>query len=334
MATDILKGKTVLVTGGTGSFGKSFVRELFARHAVKKVIVFSRDEFKQHHMEKEMQSEKRLRFFLGDIRDMSRLRRAFAGVDVVIHAAALKQVPALEYNPFEAIKTNVIGTQNVIEAALDQKIKKVVLISTDKAAYPGNLYGATKLCAERLFVAANSYAARQTIFSVVRYGNVLGSRGSFVETLLKNKKEGKKVTITDPNMTRFWIGLEQAYELVVFALRHMEGGEIFIPKIPSMNIGDVVEAIFPQAKREIVGLRAGEKLHEVLLTDQESRHAVDFKHYYVVLPEFHFWSGSELYHNYFQVGKKLPLGFSYESDTNKERLTIQSLRDLLNDELI
>lgn len=334
MAKDFLNGKTVLVTGGTGSFGRSFVHALFSKHKVKKVIVFSRDEFKQYHMEKELQDERRLRFFLGDIRDISRLRRAFVGVDVVVHAAALKQVPALEYNPFEAVKTNVIGTQNVIEAALDQKVKRVLLISTDKAAYPGNLYGATKLCAERLFVAANSYAGRQTIFSVVRYGNVIGSRGSFIETLLKNKKEGKKVKITDPEMTRFWISLEQAYELVMFALRHMEGGEIFIPKIPSMKIGDVVEAIFPKAKKEIVGLRSGEKKHEVLLTDHEARHAVDFKRYYVVLPEFHFWSGPELYRNYLRVGKKFPIDFSYESQNNEDRLTVQSLRKLLTSKLL
>ena len=239
MKTDFLKGKTVLITGGTGSFGESFVRMILKNPRIKKVIVFSRDELKQYHMERAL-SDSRLRFFLGDIRDQPRLERAFSEVDIVVHAAALKQVPMLEYNPLEAIKTNVTGSQNIIEAAIDQGVKKVLLISTDKAAYPGNLYGATKLCAERLFVAANSYSADRTAFSVVRYGNVLGSRGSIVETLLKQKERGEKVTITDPTMTRFWLNLEQAHGLVMFALEQMEGGEIFIPKIPSMTIGDLI----------------------------------------------------------------------------------------------
>lgn len=329
MKTDFLKGKTVLVTGGTGSFGESFVRKLLTKHRVKKVIVFSRDELKQHHMERELRDENRLRFFLGDIRDVERLRRAFSGVDVIVHAAALKQVPALEYNPFEAVKTNVLGTQNIIEAALDQKVKRVLLISTDKAAYPGNLYGATKLCAERLFVAANSYSGGRTAFSVVRYGNVLGSRGSFVETLLRDKAAGKTVKITDSEMTRFWISLEQAYELVIFALKHMGGGEIFIPKIPSMKIGDLVTALMPGAKREVIGLRAGEKLHEVLLTDQESRHAAELSKCFVILPEFPFWSVSRRYRAYIRTGKKIDGEFCYDSKRNKEWLTKNQLRELM-----
>lgn len=328
MKNHFLKGKTVLVTGGTGSFGESFVRMLLKKHRVKKVIVFSRDELKQHHLERALRDE-RLRFFLGDVRDVGRLRRAFSGVDVVVHAAALKQVPALEYNPFEAIQTNIVGTQHIIEAALDQKVKKVLLISTDKAAYPGNLYGATKLCAERLFVAANSYSGGQTSFSVVRYGNVIGSRGSFVEALLRNKKTGEKVTITDPEMTRFWLSLEQAHELVQFALLHMEGGEIFIPKIPSMKIGDLVDALIPGARKEIVGLRPGEKLHEVLLTDQESRRALELLKYFVILPEFMSWSVPGRFRAYTKKGKKLDEGFCYDSRYNKEWLTKNRLKEII-----
>ena len=324
---DFLKGKTVLITGGTGSFGESFVRMLLSRHHIKKLIVFSRDELKQYHMETGI-SDRRVRFFLGNIRDVDRLRRAFSDVDIIVHAAALKQVPALEYNPFEAVKTNVVGTQNVIEAAIDQKVKHVLLISTDKAAYPGNLYGATKFCSERLFIAANSYSGGTTAFSVVRYGNVLGSRGSFVETLLRNKEGGKKVKITDPTMTRFWLNLEQAHELVMFALQKMEGGEIFIPKIPSMTIGDVADAIIPNAKKETIGLRAGEKLHEVLLTDQESRFAVELPKYFVVLPEFPFWEGKR-YQKYQRMGKKVREGWSYQSQNNKEWLTKDQLKKLI-----
>ncbi|MBI2406637.1 MAG: SDR family NAD(P)-dependent oxidoreductase, partial [Candidatus Harrisonbacteria bacterium] len=238
--TDTLKGKTVLVTGGAGSFGKSFVKHLLANTAAKKVIVFSRDELKQYHMSRELQ-DGRLRFFLGDVRDLPRLERAFSGVDVVVHAAALKQVPALEYNPMEAVKTNVLGSQNVVEAAIDCGVSRALLISTDKAAYPANLYGSTKLCAEKLFVSGNTLSGDATKFATVRYGNVLGSRGSIVETLMRN--QGKTVHITDPKMTRFWINLEQASALVMFALREMEGGEIFIPKIPSMKLIDLVNAI-------------------------------------------------------------------------------------------
>ena len=330
MKTDILRGKSVLITGGTGSFGKSFVQALLADRAAKKVIVFSRDELKQHHAEQELK-DPRVRFFIGDIRDIERLRRAFSGVDIVVHAAALKQVPALEYNPFEAVKTNVLGTQNVIEAAIDQNVDRVLLVSTDKAAYPGNLYGATKLCAERLFLSANSYSGGKTSFSVVRYGNVLGSRGSFVETLQKNGRNGETVEITDPEMTRFWISLRQAHDLVLFALLHMEGGEIFIPKIPSMKIGDLVHALLPKAKKKIVGLRAGEKLHEVLLTDQESRHAIEGSTCFIVLPEFVFWSGPERYRKFRRMGKDVPAGFCYRSEANKEWLTPSALKKLLNE---
>lgn len=326
---NLLHNKTVLITGGTGSFGESFVRLILKNHRVKKVIVFSRDELKQYHMERAL-CDSRLRFFLGDVRDISRLRRAFSCVDIVVHAAALKQVPTLEYNPFEAIKTNISGSQNVIEAAIDAGVKKVLLISTDKAAYPGNLYGATKLCAERLFVAANSYSAPQTASSVVRYGNVLGSRGSIVEALLQQKEKGGKVTLTEPTMTRFWLSLEQAYALVLFALENMKGGEIFIPKIPSMNLANLVDAIIPNAEITTIGLRAGEKLHEVLLTDQESRHAVELPEYFVVLPEFSFWSGARRYRAYYKKGKKAAKGFCYQSQNNTQWLNAKLLRQMLN----
>ena len=242
-----MKNKTVLITGGTGSFGKSFVRELLSNKDIKKVIVFSRDELKQYHMRREIK-DKRLRFFIGDIRDLERLRRAFSGVDIIVHAAALKQVPILEYNPFEAVKTNIIGTQNIIEAAIDSKIERAILISTDKAAYPSNLYGSTKLCAERLLIAANSYSPK-TRFAAVRYGNVIASRGSFIEDLLKCNGE---VEITDPKMTRFWISLAQTNDLVKFALENMEGGEIFIPKIPSMSVGELVNILAPKATTKII----------------------------------------------------------------------------------
>lgn len=332
MTKDFFKNKTVLITGATGSFGKSFVKELLKNKGIKKIIVFSRDELKQHDMERELQDD-RLRFFLGDIRDLSRLERAFSNVDIVIHAAALKQVPMLEYNPLEAVKTNITGSQNVIEAAIDQGVKKVLLISTDKAAYPGNLYGATKFCAERLFVAANAYAGRDTTFSVVRYGNVLGSRGSFVETLLKESNQGSEIKITDPEMTRFWLSLSEAHDLVFFALQHMVGGEIFIPKIPSMKIKDLVVALAPKAKTKIIGLRAGEKLHEVLLTDQESNHAIELPDYFAVLSEFPLLSSDAKYKKYFNMGKRVKHGFCYQSQNNTKWLTQRALRALLKQEL-
>ncbi|PIQ69020.1 MAG: UDP-N-acetylglucosamine 4,6-dehydratase (inverting) [Candidatus Taylorbacteria bacterium CG11_big_fil_rev_8_21_14_0_20_46_11] len=331
MKDDLLKNKTILVTGGTGSFGKSFVRSLLKNHKAKKVIIFSRDELKQHDMASEIKDD-RVRFFLGDVRDLSRLERAFSGVDIVVHAAALKQVPTLEYNPIEAIKTNVTGSQNVIEAAINQGVKQVLLISTDKAAHPGNLYGATKLCAERLFVAANSYSSLKTMFSVVRYGNVLGSRGSFVETLLNISKSKGIVNITDPEMTRFWINLPQAHSLVLFALKYMVGGEIFIPKIPSMKIGDLVDALLPKVRKETTGLRAGEKLHEILLTDQESRYAIELPKYFVVLSEFPFFSSADKYKKYMEMGKRVRNGFCYQSQHSAERLTASELKRLLKDE--
>jgi len=279
----------------------------------------------------EEMKDKRLRFFLGDIRDRERLARAFHGVDIVVHAAALKQVPALEYNPFEAVKTNVIGTQNVIEESVNQGVEKVLLVSTDKAALPVSLYGATKLCAEKLFVSANSYSGNQVKFSAVRYGNVMGSRGSIIEKILKSPKLDT-VHITHESMTRFWINLEQSFELVLFALKNMEGGEIFIPKIPSMKLVELFEVLAPGVKRNVIGIRPGEKIHEVLLSREEARHAVELKkyEYYVILPE-----NSEMFDiglrfkKYLKIGKRLSDNFSYESHTNDEWLSNGDFRKFI-----
>lgn len=260
---DFLKGKTILVTGGTGSFGKMFVKTVLANHAAKKVIVFSRDELKQFEMQKEVH-DPRIRFFIGDVRDSERLHRAFHGVDYVVHAAALKQVPACEYNPMEAVKTNVLGAQNIINAAIDNSVKKVIALSTDKAANPVNLYGATKLCSDKLFIAGNAYSGDvDTHFAVVRYGNVMGSRGSVIPVFLEQRKTGT-VTITDKRMTRFWITLDKGVQFVLSSLEMMKGGELFIPKIPSMGMLELANAIAPGCKHKITGIRPGEKLHEVL----------------------------------------------------------------------
>jgi UDP-N-acetylglucosamine 4,6-dehydratase len=325
MNKDLFKDKTILITGGTGSFGSNFVKYLLKNSGAKKIIIYSRDELKQSKMDAEI-NDKRLRFFIGDVRESERLRRAFNGVDIVIHAAALKQVPALEYNPFEAIKTNILGSQNVIDAAIDQGIEKVLLISTDKAVHPVNLYGATKLCAEKLFVNGNVYAPKKSIFSVVRYGNVLGSRGSIVETLLKEKNP-KKVQITDMEMTRFWITLEQAFELVLFALEHMRGGEIFVPKIPSMKLVDLFDAIAPNAEKEIIGIRPGEKLHEVLLTQEEAKHAVELDRHFAIVPHD---KKLEFYAEVIRNGKKIAHDFSFSSHTNNHWLTKEELKKLIN----
>ncbi|HXK37062.1 MAG TPA: UDP-N-acetylglucosamine 4,6-dehydratase (inverting) [Candidatus Paceibacterota bacterium] len=315
--------KSVLITGGTGSFGKNFAQFLLNNFKLKKLTILSRDEFKQFRMAEEIK-DPRLDFILGDVRDLPRIRRIFRDFDIVVHAAALKQIPILEHNPLEAIKTNIIGSQNVIEAAIDQGISKVLLISSDKAAEPINLYGATKLCAEKLFVTANTYAPSATRFSVVRYGNVIGSRGSIVETLLAGGKSIKSVRVTDPQMTRFWLSLDQSFELVLFALRNMEGGEIFIPRIPSMKLGDLFDAIVPEAKKEIIGLRPGEKTHEVLLTESESKNALLLGAYFVVLPEV---VREKSYKKYFKVGKKLNKKFKYASDTNTAWLTMKNFAD-------
>lgn len=328
MSLDFLKDTSILVTGGTGSFGTAFVKFLLANCEARRIIIFSRDELKQYHLQREIR-DSRLRFLLGDIRDEARLRRAFDGVDIVVHAAALKQVPALEYNPFEAVKTNIIGSQNVIDAAIDSGVEKVLLISTDKAAYPANLYGSTKLCAEKLFVSANAYTKGKIKLGAVRYGNVLGSRGSFVETILREKSTGV-IRITHEEMTRFWINYSQACNLVAYALENMEGGEIFVPKLPSMKLSELVEALAPGIKREIIGSRPGEKIHEMLLTDQEARRTVELGKYYVVLPEFSYWSETR-YEKYYRDGKKIDKEFFYTSDNNSDWLSPEGLLKMMED---
>lgn len=283
-----LKDKTVLITGGTGTFGSGFVSRLLEIPEVKKIIILSRDEFKQHHMQREF-DDPRLRFFLGDVRDLSRLQRAFHGVDIVVHAAALKQVPAVEYNPLEAIKTNILGTQNVIDAALDNNVEKVLFISSDKAVHPVNLYGATKLCAERITIGANAYRGEKgTQFSVVRYGNVWGSRGSLIELIEKQKPKGV-VTLTDERMTRFWIRVSTVMNFIVGVLGHMQGGEIFVPKMKSMRIADTVKLLAPECTIQTIGMRPGEKIHEMLITDHEVRRTKDAEDIFVIMPEFVSW---------------------------------------------
>lgn len=320
-----LSGKTMLITGGTGSFGRTFAKYVLANSEIKKLIIFSRDELKQFQMQMEIKDE-RIRFFIGDVRDLPRLQRAFDGVDIVVHAAALKQVPALEYNPFEAVKTNVIGSQNVIEAALDQKVGQVVLVSTDKAAMPVNLYGATKLSAEKLFIAGNSYSADgDTCFSVVRYGNVVGSRGSIIEKLILNKG-ASTVQITEERMTRFWIDLEHAMQIVLFALENMEGGEIFVPKASAMKLTDLFDILAPEAKRTVIGIRPGEKVHEVLLTKEEARHAVELREYFVILPEHSSTSRQKKgIQKFLKMGKKLKQDFHFTSDTAEKRMSKKEL---------
>ena len=328
----MLKNKTILITGGTGSFGKNFAKFLLKNHKLKKLIIFSRDEFKQYEMQKEI-SDPRIRFFIGDVRDLPRLQRAFNGVDIVVHAAALKQVPTLEYNPFEAVKTNIIGSQNVIEAAIDQKVSKTLLISSDKAVQPINLYGATKLAAEKLFVAANSYTAlpKRSIFSAVRYGNVMGSRGSIIESLLKNPT-AKKVFVTHPDMTRFWLTLPESFRLVLFALENMGGGEIVVPRIPSMKITELFDALVPHAKKIITGIRLGEKIHETLLTEHEARNTLLVKNYFVILPEF--TAKPEFFKHYYNLGSKLDNHVPFASDNNTVWLTKKELKSKLKPTLL
>lgn len=316
--------KVVLVTGGTGSFGKEFVNKALTLGA-KKIIVFSRDELKQYEMKQEF-NDHRLRFFIGDVRDKERLYRAFEGVDIVIHAAAMKHVDACEYNPFEAVKTNIHGAQNIVEAAIDCGIEKVIALSTDKACSPVNLYGATKLASDKLFVAANAYTGgKKTMFSVVRYGNVVGSRGSVVPFFKKVRHTGM-VPITDKRMTRFWITLDQGVQFVIDSLDRMHGGEIFVPKIPSMNIMDLAKAIAPDCNYEIIGIRPGEKLHEAMIMEDDARHTVEFDTYFVIQPEFPWWSK-----NFASGGKPLPDGFLYTSDKNTEWLSVKQLQFLVKE---
>lgn len=324
---DPVKGKAVLVTGGTGSFGKRFIRLLLDEHKPRKVIVFSRDELKQHEMQANLGfNDPRLRYFIGDVRDGPRLRRAFTGVDIVVHAAALKQVPACEYNPLEAVRTNIHGAENIINAAIDNGVSKVLALSTDKAVNPANLYGATKLVMEKLLIQANAYGGKDgTRFSCVRYGNVVGSRGSVVPLFQEQRKTGA-VTVTDERMTRFWITLGQGTKFVASSLGLMQGGEIFIPKIPSMNIMDLVKAVAPRCKVKTIGIRPGEKLHEVMVGVDEARHTRDIGDRYVIEPLHPWWDSRRK-----AAGKSLPEGFSYSSDANHDWLTTTQLRTLIKD---
>ncbi len=326
-----LDDKSILITGGTGSFGKNFIKFLLDNSKAKRVIVFSRDEFKHFQMQKEF-TDPRLRFFIGDVRDKERLMRAFANVDIVVHAAALKHVPMLEYNPFEAVKTNILGTQNVIDAAIDKGVAKVLLISTDKAALPVNLYGSTKLCAEKLFIAGNFYSPDKTKFAVARYGNVIGSRGSIIETLL-DQPNLETVNVTDMEMTRFWLKIEESFKLVSFALENMEGGETFVPKMPSMKIADMFDVMAPQAKKEIIGIRPGEKLHEILFTEQESARAIELEKYFVILPEFKI-SNTYNYEKYAAMGKRIHKKFEYCSNKNDRWLTKEDFANIIKELII
>jgi UDP-N-acetylglucosamine 4,6-dehydratase/5-epimerase len=320
----MLDGKNILVTGGTGSFGKKFAEVVLRDHNPSKLIIFSRDELKQHEMRSSGFNDPRLRFFIGNVRDKGRLIRAMNGVHIVVHAAALKQVPACEYNPIEAINTNVNGARNVIDAAIDTGVKIVIGLSTDKAVNPANLYGATKLCMEKLFVQSNAYSGEDgTRFSIVRYGNVVGSRGSVVPVFKKQKPSGK-ITITDPRMTRFWITLEQGIDFVINAISTTQGGEIFIPKIPSMNIVSLAKVIAPEADIAVIGIRPGEKLHECLLSEDESRYTYEYDNQYVIHPH-HSWSSVTIP----EGAKKLPEGFSYVSCTNDQWLSLESVAKMV-----
>jgi len=319
-----ITNKTVLITGGTGSFGQKFVEIAARYYKPKKIIVLSRDELKQFEMQQRFCHVPNLRFFLGDVRDRDRLYRAFKDVDIVVHAAALKQIPAAEYNPFEVIKTNVIGAQNIIEAAIDCGVKKVIALSTDKAANPINLYGATKLCSDKLFVAGNSYTGFQdTSFSVVRYGNVVGSRGSVIPFFLEQRKNGK-LPITDPRMTRFWITLEQGVSFVLQMLGKMTKGEIFVPKLPSMKVTDLARALAPECKQEIVGIRPGEKLHEVMITEEDSRQTLEHENHYTIKPNFEWWMKE-----YCNGGKPVSEEFVYSSNQNDWWLNDKELVKIL-----
>lgn len=319
----------VLITGGTGSFGRKFTEVMLRDYRPKKLIIFSRDELKQHEMQQlwPQSADSPLRFFIGDVRDKERLQRAFRGVDVVIHAAALKQVPACEYNPFEAILTNIIGAKNIIDAAIDQGVKKVLALSTDKAVNPVNLYGATKLCGEKLFVNGNAYSGPADCrFSCVRYGNVVGSRGSVIPLFRQQKAKGK-VTVTDPRMTRFWITLEQGVRFVIRATEQMHGGEVFVPKIPSMNIMDLAKAIAPECQIEQMGIRPGEKLHEVLISEDEARNTVELQDMFILHQAYDaFWSDENKH-----GGKPLPADFRYASDNNPHWLKVEDLKKLADE---
>ena len=328
----MLNGKSILVTGGTGSFGHQFVSYVLEHYEPKKIIIYSRDEYKQFVMQNEYKNHPqadKLRFFIGDVRDKERLYRAFDGVDYVVHAAALKQVPSCEYNPMEAVKTNIAGAMNIVDAALDCGVKRVVALSTDKAVNPINLYGGTKLVSDKLFIAANAYAGEKDVnFSVVRYGNVAGSRGSvipFFRNIVANG--GTSLPITDYRMTRFWISLEQGVELVIKALSEAQGGETFISKIPSFKITDLAQAILPGCEMPEVGIREGEKLHEIMITREDSMLTYEYDKHFIIYPHFNWWGTDKI----ISGGKMVDSGFEYSSGTNKEWLTIEELKKLLSD---
>lgn len=326
----MLNGKSVLITGGTGSFGKAFVKALLARYSdMKKLVIFSRDELKQFEMAQQFSPDEHacLRYFLGDVRDEPRLRRALEGIDIVIHAAALKQVPAAEYNPIEFIKTNVLGAQNLIEAAMDTNVQRIVALSTDKAAAPINLYGATKLCSDKLFIAANNIkGARDFRASVVRYGNVMGSRGSVIPYFLEKRKSGV-LPITDPGMTRFNISLDDGVEMVLWAIENALGGEIFVPKIPSYRITDVAAAVGPDCEHPVIGIRPGEKIHEEMITVSDSANTIDLGNYFAILPA----ADQVLRQQYLAQGATaMPQGFSYNSGENTDFLSVDQLRALVS----
>ncbi len=324
----MLNDKVILLTGGTGSFGKKFVEMVLKKYTPKKLIVFSRDELKQHEMRQihsDLHPGSKIRYFIGDVRDIDRLKRAMQGVDIVVHAAALKQVPACEYNPFEAVLTNIMGAKNIIDAAIDCGVDRVMALSTDKAVNPINLYGATKLCAEKLFIQGNAYSKPgQTKFSVTRYGNVVGSRGSVIPIFMKQRQQGK-VTITDPNMTRFWLTLDKGVEFVINAIEEMHGGEIFVPKIPCMSIESLFKAIAPECEAEVIGIRPGEKMHEVLLSEDEARHTVETDDKYVIMPSHPWWSMEN-----WAEGKPVQDNFRYDSATNPDRLGAVDLKKLID----
>lgn len=326
----MLSGKSILITGGTGSFGKKFIGMALERFpTVRRLVVYSRDELKQYDMSQQYPPSKfpQVRFFLGDVRDKDRLRRAMEGIDVVIHAAALKQVPAAEYNPFEVIKTNVIGAQNVVETSIDSGVQRVIALSTDKAGAPINLYGATKLCSDKLFVSGNNFRGRHDImFSVVRYGNVMGSRGSVIPFFLKKRREGV-IPITDERMTRFNITLEEGVNLVLYALAHMWGGEIFVPKIPSYRITDLAEAIAPDCERKVIGIRPGEKLHEEMITATDAINSIEFDSYFVILPSMKLWDIEKFTKAF--GGRPCLSGFCYSSGANTQWLSVEQIRDLI-----
>ncbi|MCP4265412.1 MAG: UDP-N-acetylglucosamine 4,6-dehydratase (inverting) [Candidatus Brocadiaceae bacterium] len=324
----MLNDKTILITGGTGSFGKKCTEIILKKYKPEKLIIFSRDELKQFEMSQIFSEETYscIRYFIGDVRDKDRLYRAFDGVDYVIHAAALKQVPAAERNPFEVIKTNIIGAENIINAAIDRNVKKVVALSTDKAANPINLYGATKLCSDKLFISGNSYSGvHKTRFSVVRYGNVVGSRGSVIPFFLRMKERGV-FPITDSRMTRFWITLDQGVDFVLKCLDMSDGGELFVPKIPSMNIMDLAKAISQDTRCEMTGIRPGEKIHEVMITKDDARNALEFDDYYIVEPEFNWWSNDSHLSN---GAKKVDKDFEYNSETNSWFLSIDEMKEII-----